>query len=371
MAKETSTKITASLQDKLNVASACIDTCLEEGTGLGKFARTTISDYCISTNALPDLNRFPMLVFKGAMGTGKSSAQKAVGKFARNPKLISLRGRTLPTVRDDLAECHEGTAIIEEGDSSWKQADSESLLSDRCQRDTAEAAIKMPSGDGSWKTDYKKYFGATVIHRRMPFGDAALAGRSIIIRFLRNTGKTYPGANWAPDETLVKVAHEYMRGVDLRLPSVKPLEGVDARIMDTYSPILGVAQLLEDSPFLEYLKSQLQTATLSLREAQSSEPEPLILNALMECLGRDKKGGLDFLRRVPFSDISDKVERAEHAYLKPHQIGSILRDLNFKVVKSHGVSKVEVTPAGLIAACEQFGIEDEALSGLKAEMLTG
>jgi hypothetical protein len=368
MTTENSTNITPNLSDSLDVASACIDACLRIGTGLGGFERKIIAYYCLATYSLPHMSKFPMLVFKGPMGTGKSSALKVVRKFARKPKSISLRGRTQATIRDALAECCDGTAVIEEGDNAWKQTDAESLLSDRYQRDTAEAAIKKPCGDGSWETHTQNYFGATVIHRRTPFSDAALQGRSVTVRFRRNPGKTYPGVNWEPDETLVNTAREYIED-DLYLPSVALLEGVDARIADTSSPILSVAQMLGDAPFLSELKNRLETDTLSLREAQASELEPLILSALMDSLWNEKKASLDFARRVAFSSIAKRIEETQHTTPKPHQIGTILRELGFKTGTSHGISKVDVAPAALIAACEQFGIEDEALSALKAKML--
>jgi hypothetical protein len=89
----------------------------------------------------------------------------------------------------------------------------------------------------------------------------------------------------------------------------------------------------------------------------------------MDSLWNEKKASLDFARRVAFSSIAKRIEETQHTTPKPHQIGTILRELGFKTGTSHGISKVDVAPAALIAACEQFGIEDEALSALKAKML--
>lgn len=366
------TSITADdFPDNLDNAAACILACLDEGTGLSEFEQKLIAYYCIATHSVPHMDSFPLLVFKGPQGTGKSSALKVVCKVARAPKSISLRNSTQAAVRDELAGCYQGTAIIEEGDSGWKDAGVEPLLSDRCQRTTAVSTHNKPGGDGGWIPHRQDYFGATAIHRRMPFSDAALQSRSISVRFRRNDKKKYPGLQWQPSAALVEYACGILKGVDSSLPQVDTLESIDARIRDTYSPVLAVARILGDDTFLNNITGRLHTETLTLREGQAAEPEPLVLNALLSCLWNESKKRLDFGRRVAYSDIAKSIEVREHVILKPHQIGSMLRDLGFSTTTSHGVTKVDLAPGSLIAACEQFGIEDEALSKQKAEMLKG
>ena len=88
---------------------------------------------------------------------------------------------TWPTVRDDFAEANNGTAIVEEADSNGKISSSEfeALLSERYSRNTALAKLKVPKGEYNWVTQERPYFGATVIHRRIPFADAALDGQPL------------------------------------------------------------------------------------------------------------------------------------------------------------------------------------------------
>jgi hypothetical protein len=78
----------------------------------------------------------------------------------------------LPTIRDCLGECQDGTAIIEESDGTWKDSEGfKAMLSNRYQRATAQASLKEKAGD-NYETTEVIYFGATVLHRRIPFGDA-------------------------------------------------------------------------------------------------------------------------------------------------------------------------------------------------------
>ena len=73
----------------------------------------------------------------------------------------------MPTIRDCLGECQDGTAIIEESDGTWKDSEGfEAMLSNRYQRATAQASLKEKAGD-NYETTEVIYFGATVLHRRI------------------------------------------------------------------------------------------------------------------------------------------------------------------------------------------------------------
>ena len=156
-----------------------------ESTGLNEFQRKLVTFWTLATHFLPYVNTSSMLALQGKMGTGKSQTLSIIENFAFRPVRLSLRSMTTPTIRDKFAESHNGTAIVEEGDDAWKDGDNsfEHLLSDRCQRASAEASYKVKSSDQNWSGVTKPYFGATAIHRRIPFKDAALDGRTVCVRF--------------------------------------------------------------------------------------------------------------------------------------------------------------------------------------------
>jgi len=351
-----------------NIA-ALMDDLLSHVTGLGEFSRKVVVYYILATHALESLDTFPLLVLKGPQGTGKSSTLHVIASFARKPNRFSLRARTLPTIRDELVLALDGTAIIEEADQAWKDAEAfERMLSDRYQRETAQAAYKEPDGDGGHHTIDMFLFGATVLHRRLSFCDTALNGRSVLVRFRADHNKTYRSIEEVADD--LACGPEIVRDLNMSLPNVAPLHGIGARIFDTYRPILAVAQLLGDVDFLTQMKEHLALATIQLKEDQSFEPDGIVLRALIERLTA-AKGRFDFSRNIKIGSIADAVWNNERVQLKPQQVAALLRDLGFKTKNSHGVTVVVPKPGILVKACSECGYEDELVASLRKELLSG
>src|ERR1019366_9558314 len=106
-------------EQKLVAAAGLMDKALMQSTGLKERERRLVINWTLATHTLPHVHTFPLLPLVGKMGTGKSQAEKIIGRFAHRSRSFSLRGRTLPAIRDELAACYEGTAIIEEADHAW------------------------------------------------------------------------------------------------------------------------------------------------------------------------------------------------------------------------------------------------------------
>src|SRR5215831_9682100 len=177
-----------------------MDRSLNESTGLNVKARKTINYWTLGTHALQKCEYYGLLALLGKMGCGKSQTLNIVGNFARNPVRISLRGTTLPMLRDRLVLAKDSTAIIEEADDAWHDPSGsfERLLSDRYSRSSAETAFKIQrevgengKGGTRWQGVSAKYFGASVLHRRIGFRDGALDGRTITVRFRPNNDRQY------------------------------------------------------------------------------------------------------------------------------------------------------------------------------------
>jgi len=306
-----------------------------------------------------------MLVLLGKMGTGKSQTLKIVQNFCCRPVRMSLRGMTGPTIRDKFAECCEGTAIVEEADAAWKDSDSsfEGMLSDRYQRDSAQASHKKRNGDKNWDLVTQKYFGATVVHRRTPFVDPALDGRSVFVRFRPDHTRPYRDFD-AQDAWNVK-GKILLSDVSLSLPAIEKPEGVAARVFSSYRPLLAVAKLCGDSGFESQMLSRLLDETLELKEAQSSEPDGLVLRAIVETVF--ETGSPDF-GNIKFSELSELIWRNHRITLAPRQIGPIARELGFTTKTSHGATVVAPTLATLLKACDESEYSEEAIEGLREEL---
>jgi hypothetical protein len=300
------------------------------------------------------------------MGTGKTWTLRVAGWFAKRPSLFSLRGRTLPTIRDELAGCHNGTAIIEEADAAFRDNDGqfERLLSDRYDRSTAECALKVPFGN-DWRIETRSCFGATVLHRRLAFADPALDGRSIFVRFRPNPNRRYE--HLTEDAEEVQFGRTLLERFEFEFSDIPPVPKIAGRILDTFLPILSVAVMCEDLGFWEQLVERMEFETVQIKEAQSTEPVALVIRALIEKLGEG--GKFSFQQSIKISDLAELVWTNHRISLKPQQVAKSLRDLGLQTTISHGVTKVVSTPAALVAACEECGHEEESITTLRRHLL--
>jgi hypothetical protein len=352
------------VKDRLIKAAAVMDKILEQATALDPIDRKTVIYYALATHCIEHVSTFPMLVLMGPMGTGKSQTLLAVKAFAYRARDFSLRGRTLPTIRDSLGECQDGTAIIEESDRAWKGSEMfEAMLSDRYQRATAQAALKEKAGD-TYSTTEVIYFGATVLHRRMPFGDPALDGRSVFVHFKANHNKSY--VQYSDDDPLVIEGRELVTDLTFHPPKVAPLPGIAGRVFDTQKMLLATAQVCDDTLFVDLIAERLHLETVQLKEAQSVEPAGMVLQALIECLSA---GGKLTFRYIKIRDLRTSLWNNQHIEMSPHQVAVMVRQMGFETKHSHGVTVVVPTPTALIFACEDLGYEDEAIAALREKLL--
>jgi hypothetical protein len=353
-------------EDKLARAAVLMQTALAESTGLKGLQQKIVVYWTLATHSLPHVSTFPIMALQGKMGTGKSQALSAIGTFALRSVRLSLRGMTTPTIRDKLAESHNGTAIIEEADFAWGDADTtfERLLSDRYQTASAEASHRVKLGDKNWGTAMKKYFGATALHRRIPFKDAALDGRTVTVRFRPDHTRQY--REFRAEDPWNAEGKELIGKVAFEPPEVEQPQGVAGRIFNTYRPLLCAAKLCGDREFAEQLHAKLFQETLELKEAQSSEPDGLVLRAIVEAVFA--LGSADF-SNIKLSNLSQAIWNNHRFPLNPRHIGPIARDIGFATKPSHGVTVVVPTPATLLKACDECEYTDETIEELRREVL--
>jgi hypothetical protein len=355
------------IEDKFARAAVLMQTALSKSTGLKEREQKLVTYWTLATHALPHVDTFPLLALLGRTACGKSTTLDIIGNFAFRPAAFSLRSMTTPAIRDKFAECASGTAILEEADQAWRDSDAtfERMLSDRSQRKSAEAAYKVKVGENGWGTLSKKYFGATALHRRIPFNDAALDGRTVFIRYKADHSRKYQDYS-AADPSNVE-GKELICTATFEPPSVEQPKGVAGRVFGTYKLLLSTAQLCGDPDFATQLLPRLLTETAELKEAQSSEPDGLVLRAIVEAVFHDGFGA-DF-QNIKYSNLTKSIWENHKFALTPRQIGPIARDLGFETKTSHGATVVVPTPATLIKACDECEYRDEALDELRREVL--
>jgi len=351
-------------------AAILMDALLQLHTGLAERERKKLTYYALSTHSLPFALLCALAVLRGVQATGKSTASRIAGLFAFKPLCFSATGSTLPVFRDKLAEAHERTAIVEEADSIFKGAHwFESLLSDRFHRDSAKVALKVPSGDGGYATHEVPSFGASILHRRTPFENSALEGRSIIIRF-----HPVPGGEFAKmakgwdDELRGDTAVKGIEDATFELPALESPPGhIDGRVWDTHGPLLGVSRMLGDAAFEEDVFEEMEVSTLTLREGQAmSELEPIAVRMLIRCISQSDV--LNFDKPVSLKAVKDALWKNEGISSSSFQLGAIFSQLGFKKKKTHGDIKVYPSPAKLVEVCTLLGVEDEAVDEIAKKL---
>ena len=138
-----------------------------------------------------------------------------------------------------------------------------------------------------------------------------------------------------------------------------------ARVFNTYKILLVVAKLIGDEEFPTQIQDRLLLETAELKEAQSVEPDGLVLRALIEAISTP--AGFHF-RNVKIGVLAQSIFNNHRVSLQPHQVGEIARQLGFETKNSHGVRVVVPTPVALLKACDECGYEDEAITELKKQI---
>jgi hypothetical protein len=352
------------LIETLLKAREALASVLESCTGLDCQGRKLVTYWTLATHTLEHVRMFPLLLLKGSMGTGKSVTLRIIKAFAFRPVAFSARGSTQPVIRDKLAEGLNGTAIVEEADEGWKgDQQFEVLLSDRYQRDSAEASLKVSSGD-DYVTVTKQIFGATALHRRKPFADQALKGRSVLVRLKANHERTY--SEFCENEPSVQEVQKLISELSFVPLEISSPLGIAARVWDSYKNLISVAEMCGDMDFLPGIMSRLLSETAALKADQSEEPDGLVLRAIIECISR---GEAIKFRNVRFSEIVKSIRKNFQVEMRPQQIGTVARELGFNTKESHGMTVVVTDAPSLLKASADVGYEDEAIIGLRSEIL--
>ena len=261
---------------------------IQATNGLDEQQARTIVYYAIATHGLPNLDNFPILTICGPTGTGKTTLLEVLQQLAYGtPHMLIDGGKaTYAALRDNLKPLT--TALIDEADNV-----DEVLLISRNSTKTSHIPIKRAGKKGGWTDHVLNIFGATVLHRRKPFKDAAVLSRSIVIR----TRKTAVDRYLAEEFTLYA---EELRAIAEQVDWEQVAQRGGNRIADTWAPLLEVAALIGDSEWECYALQQMETATGDLDLGHEVEPVQAVYQSLLS-LALDEHGKVE--ARVRMSEI--------------------------------------------------------------------
>lgn len=327
-----------SLQIIITIANAITLAC-----GLDINQAKTVVYWTIATHALDKLKMLAILVLQGVHGSGKSTLMALLGRICHSPVFIDGKV-SKAELRDSLKL--NTTALIEEGDNV-----DERLILMRYSRQTATTSVKRGSASQGWTREPMNLFGATVLHRRLPFRDAAVDSRSITIKTVYK-----PGSYSMP--TLDGTA---LANIAACVDWSKTLSLPDGRAADTWMPLFQAALYCKDSEFLQYALGELDKAIASLSVGQEYEPSQVVVSKLVSLAITPDLQQLK--PRVSLQEITKALKNDGHD-LNPWQIGKILRGLGFQTKLSGGTNYVYIDKAHLLDVAKKLGIDDDFLKGM-------
>ena len=367
MVNKQSNNKASSTQQEITITSVTkrIALMLHQVTSLPEIKERAASYYCLATWFLDRINPIPLLCILGPNGTGKSQLLSSLGHLAYQPYRFTASNMTPPTMRDELGKAHDRTAIIDEADADGL----ESFLNLRYLRETAICYVKIPAGPDRWKTCPIPIFGPSIVHKRVPFKDPAVDGRSIIINTVPDNSRRYLRADNLKEEEIadLQIAQAKLK-VSLKI-SANPYipKDIAPRVADSYRPLIALASIEQDDEFLKPLFESLLLATRDLADGQSYEPGPIIVQALLRALTNNEQIAL---RNVKLEGDLIKIIQYEFGFnLNSRQVAKILRGYGFELRRIGGPYSVIPDINTLVKVCNTIGIEDEALNRAAAGII--
>jgi len=299
-------------------------------SGINKEQAKTCLYYIIATYLLPDeLDLMPILAIIGPIGTGKTELLKQLAKMVNNPRLIGAR--TYPALRDKFGKTT--TALLDDADDITEA--NEKILINRYSKVDSIIEHKVNMGGACWINKKTDVFGATIITKRLPFKDAAVTSRSIIIKTKYNPGDYKIRRFRNVHEVLSKKAE----AIDLK----KMGKPASQRAKNNWMPLQAIANYFKDEEWLEYSKKEMKADTKVLKIGQSYEPEQATLLVFKEKIKLAKfSTGKMFEEDVLIKEIKDDLRAHFDINLKVIQIEGLLRGLGFKTIKPSGYPKVKI-----------------------------
>lgn len=331
---------------------------VRQTTGLDENQAKTVVYYATATYALLKLDRFPILAIYGPLGTGKSTLLEILQQIAYDTpdELLSAAKVSGPVIRDKLKD--GGTALIEEADGMDEQ-----WFIKRYAKASAYMTVNRPMFSSKeeavlgYLPKQINLFGATVLHRRKPFKDPAVLSRSIVIKTRYQEGGVLP-----LDPGSFQPYAKPLEAIALELDWETEKANAQDRILDTWQPLLLVANHIADSNWCTYANGQMGKARTELTQGQEEEPSQAVFSALLTVSLTDDFERLeDPQDRVLLSKVAEELQK-RGMNLTSWQVGQILRDLGFETKKVGG-RQVVLTGGTeyLIAVGKALGIEDEWL----------
>ena len=288
--------------------------------------------YAIVTHL--DFDRIPALVFRGALGTGKSEALEQLAKMCNEPK--EIKSHTRASLRDALNNCK--TAIIDEADNI-----DEALIRDRFAKSAGIVHYKKLIRRGIWQDMTAITFGASILTRRIPIADTALRSRCIIIETKNKEGDYH--------QTDID-NREFKQIVSMiNLPNTVASD----RVYETWEAVFAVAYAIRDTGLIVYFTEEMEKGKRNLNDNQEYDATAACLGALVG-LATDSFGNtITEPKWIHLNEIRNAINEHFCLKLRVNQAAEIFTNEGFAVKTMRGFPAVRAMPDCVEAMVKNSG----------------
>jgi hypothetical protein len=180
----------------------------------------------------------------------------------------------------------------------------------------------------------------------VPFQDAALTSRSIVINTCYNPGEYRVRGFRKAHKRFANIANKVKLG-----------DETSERTRNNWQPLQAIARHLKDEEWLEYSNGEIEKSIKSFIITQHFEPEDALLIVLREEMTGMMKGEKHIIEfDLPLKTIRGELKAEFDIQLKNVQIQSACEALGFKVVSHSGYPKVKSNGKLLKKLLKQRGI---------------
>ena len=335
------------------------DTAVQEGianicgsTGLSPHSARTLILYSGLTYTMAKLDQFPILVIKGPTETGKSTSMLIASELCCNV-IETISQPTKAVLRDSLKE--NTTVFVEEADHI-----DEGLLTSRYSKDSP-LPVNRNMGNGTFMRQSLQLFGATIMHRRVPFIDPATESRALTIYTIPKAPAT---------------VSRYIRGTVLGLRSFLqesanafPIHSIPTLPAGRAEYNWGLLRLFNlqfpsDPSWTTFVDEQISTQQETTLRGREDEPAAKAWSAVAQ-LAFTYYEGWDTpavtKQRILLKDVVDAISEDGIRY-DSWQVGQMIRQMGFEVKRARG--RQWIYPGGVDHVKEigrSLNIEDELL----------
>lgn len=299
---------------------------MQGASGLSEFDAITSVLFAVTTHL--DLEKYPILVYLGVAGSGKSAAMKQLFPMCKGPTWI--HGNTLATQRNALDGVR--TAFLEEGDrvDDLQLTD---LYTKRYSRQTGFVEVNVArTKGGGYELQKQDVFGATVMHRRMSLADVALRSRAIIIR----TKYQYGEYGFTKLGDVSAIAATVATKVTSRIADMGELD----RVQDTWNGPYLVAEQLGMRDWTKKAMDVIEAEAEALKGGQGYEPGEAILQAI-DILSQSETGKRED-RSIRVSEVVQIVKEQFALTIKPNVVKEEAEAKGFQTGLSKGYRVIKV-----------------------------